>query len=264
MKNLIIVLLLFIAGTITAQEPWAWPDPIPVSLTDTTFSPNNPGVFNLQEKYVVIDNDTIHGNWLGNEFVTEYGILQFTSAGIIRLQENQEYICDIDDAGPYEGDFGDNYAIILGDSVPGFWLHQRFYVPSQSKVYTFTSEAITWDYVPYFGLEPYPTNSMNGLLSNKTEKASVWATHLSFLTAFASGYCGGQSERFRAKNGVRTSNWDAFHVNRDLGLLGMGSTGILLTTGWVKDPNFKWWKIPAHLTTAFVAYKLGAEIGYRM
>lgn len=243
MKNLITLALLFIAATITAQEPWAWPD-----STDH-----------------LIQVDTVHGQWINGQFLSNDGHqYSFISEAMLVESQEQAYICHLDDPGTYEGDFGDNYAIILGDSVPGFWLHQRFYVPSQSKVYTFTSEAITWDYVPYFGLEPYPTNSMNGLLSNKTEKASVWATHLSFLTAFASGYCGGQSERFRAKNGVRTSNWDAFHVNRDLGLLGMGGTGILLTTGWVKDPNFKWWKIPAHLCTGFVAYKLGAEIGYRM
>lgn len=168
---------------------------------------------------------------------------------------------DLDNPGAFTGDLYDNHVILLGDSVPGFWLEQRFFVPSQSKVYTFTSAGILWNYVPNFGDIPYNPKSIKGVMLNRTTKKSNTLLFSAIGTSFLAGYCGGQAERFRAVNGVHTDDGDAFHLNRDLSLWGVGGTGILLTASWVTDPDFKWWKPLAHIATSFVAYKVAADFG---
>lgn len=169
-----------------------------------------------------------------------------------------------DDITPYGSILNEEWTTIGVDTFVGFWQFQRFFVPSKGIALSFYDCGVTYEVVPSFGDKPIAENSrpVTNFFTWKSNSASQWARHIGYLTAGIAGYCGGQAEYLRFTNGLPIHNGDAYHLNRDLSLWGLGGTGIALSTSWFKDPNLKWWVIPVDIVASFVSYQLGKEIGY--
>jgi len=136
----------------------------------------------------------------------------------------------------------EEWVAIGTDTFDGFWLHERFYVPSRGIVLTIMDCGTVFDYVPNFGANQAPTlynSKWDKFLNTKSQQTATWTRILGYGLMGLGGYLGSEGERQRVVNGLDSP---AFHTNRDLSLASAFSAGASFTLSWGKTPNLKWWE----------------------
>lgn len=95
-------------------------------------------------------------------------------------------------------------------------------------------------------------------------RARTWATIAGFTSITVGAYLGGKAE-MKSRYFGTTSNWDAFHITRDAGLIctGMGAAGLgaSITIG---EERPRWLPILWRLAAGAVLYRITAEATYNL
>lgn len=95
-------------------------------------------------------------------------------------------------------------------------------------------------------------------------RARTWATIAGFTSITVGAYLGGKAE-MKSRYFGTSSNWDAFHITRDAGLIctGMGAAGLgaSITIG---EERPRWLPILWRLAAGAVLYRITAEATYNL
>lgn len=138
-------------------------------------------------------------------------------------------------------ELNEEWVSIGTDTFPGFWLHERFFVPDRGIVLTIMDCGTTFDYVPDFGAnqEPVYSSKWEKFVHTKSQPIATWSRIAGYAFMAAGGYFGSEGERQRVINGLDSP---AFHHNRDISLACAFTAGTSFTLSWTKTPNLKWWE----------------------